>query len=437
MSSGTPEVGILYEKSAAGCAGASCRISFARVPIPMLKTTDVATVPTAAWKVIGYHTAKGDNEYNSSALAWKRYAWTKLTHLVNYGDVVDADMLAVAAEHEVVVLGNGCCPPGSKGCAACPRSWTRNATMLNNQVQRKLAIRGMVGFVVQHKLSGYNLDIEGNKNSTAVAVTSLACELKAALTAALGHGRDIVAFDGPMLPTCLHRPACNKTIPDVEDYVGRFDFEAIGKCVDIVLPMGYDLTGSAPDGGPAAANAPLPVLSEGIREYTEDVGVPASKIALLLPWYGYDMACRHPGTAGNLNGGGTGTVTLAGAAAGNNRNSSCRVQTPWAANNHELGFAQAWRRSQAALAASGALAESRGRDADGTPWFDDQNATGWRRRVYFDDPVSIAEKVAMCRSMGVGGVGAWTSDTLESLGGAPVAGRMWAALWPSGSGEEE
>ena len=30
-----PEVGIVYEKSAAGCVGASCRICFARVALPL------------------------------------------------------------------------------------------------------------------------------------------------------------------------------------------------------------------------------------------------------------------------------------------------------------------------------------------------------------------------------------------------------------------
>ena len=110
---------------------------------------------STGWRVVGFHTAKGDTEYNSTADAWKTYDWTRLTTVVNYGNVVDPAMVQHARAHNVSVLGNGCCPPTTKGCAACPRGWTHTSLLLN-ATQRALAIDGMVSFVVQHSLDGFN-----------------------------------------------------------------------------------------------------------------------------------------------------------------------------------------------------------------------------------------------------------------------------------------
>ena len=80
-------------------------------------------------------------------------------------------MLAAARAANVSVLGNGCCPPEDKGCAACPRGWTRTP-LLKNATQRQLAIGGMVDFVVKHDLAGINMDIEGNGAGSAAAISS-------------------------------------------------------------------------------------------------------------------------------------------------------------------------------------------------------------------------------------------------------------------------
>ena len=58
-----------------------------------------------------------------------------------------------------------------------------------------------------------------------------------------------------------------------QQYHGRFDFAAIGACVDLIAPMDYDLTGSAPDGKAAAANSPYGVanLAGNVHEWVFDV----------------------------------------------------------------------------------------------------------------------------------------------------------------------
>ena len=99
---------------------------------------------------------------------------------MNYGSVVDPAMLAAARTANVSVLGNGCCPPQVKGCAACPRGWTRTP-LLFNATQRQLAITGMVDFAVAHGLAGINLDIEGSPAQSAPVLSSFVCGLQAEL----------------------------------------------------------------------------------------------------------------------------------------------------------------------------------------------------------------------------------------------------------------
>ena len=253
-------------------------------------------------------------------------------------------------------------------------------------------------------------DIEGNPFGTSNAVTSLVCGLQSELRRRLGPTA-ILSFDAPSLPTCYHDPACNASIPDVENYDGRFDFAAVAACSDMLMPMGYDLTGVAPNGGPAAANSPLSVVSEGVDEGLT-ILTPAhrTKLVVLLPWYGYDEACR-PALASS-----DGEAPL-----------PCLVQVPWGANNHEVGFGTIFLWQQ--------LATISGRDPDGSPWFERHNSSGWRRRVYYDDSISIHHKVSMAVARGIGGVGVWTADTLEALDGcgeaaAAAKAAMWQALWP-------
>ena len=194
--------------------GASMGLIAARTEVPRtrLRTDDSA----APWRVVAFHTAKGDGEYNSTADAWRTWNWERITTVVNYGSVVDPALLRRARSHNVTVLGNG--------CPACPRGWGRSAEQLTNATARSLVIQSMVEFAVDNSLQGVNLDIEGNPNGTAAGLTSFVCELRRELRAQL-PGAQLV-FDAPSLPTCYHSPRCNATIPDVEDVSAASLFSA-------------------------------------------------------------------------------------------------------------------------------------------------------------------------------------------------------------------
>ena len=193
-------------------AGAQRCLYRAEVPRTRLRTDD-------SWRVVAFHTAKGDGEYNSTADAWRTWNWERITTVVNYGSVVDPALLRRARSHNVTVLGNG--------CPACPRGWGRSAEQLTNATARSLVIQSMVEFAVDNSLQGVNLDVEGNPNGTAAGLTSFVCELRKELRARL-PGAQLV-FDAPSLPTCYHSPRCNATIPDVEDVSTAFLLSALAK----------------------------------------------------------------------------------------------------------------------------------------------------------------------------------------------------------------
>ena len=63
-SSVAPEVGVLYEKSAAGCVGASCRICFARVPLT-LKSDDSTVHAGDGWQIDGADDGGSDSDVDA------------------------------------------------------------------------------------------------------------------------------------------------------------------------------------------------------------------------------------------------------------------------------------------------------------------------------------------------------------------------------------
>ena len=69
-------------------------------------------------------------------------------------------------------------------------------------------------------------------------------------------------------------------------------------------------------------------------------------------------------------------------------------------------------------------------NASGTPYLS-QGAGLAMRQVWFDDPASIAAKVAIAGSLGVVLAGCWTGDALDYGAGAPLpASAYWGALLP-------
>lgn len=75
-----------------------------------------------------------------------------------------------------------------------------------------------------------------------------------------------------------------------------YPFRKISIASDLLYVMDYDTRSQVFDTCIAGANAPLPGMIRGMNEWIHNLGVPASKLVLGVPWYGYKYQCL-PGTS--------------------------------------------------------------------------------------------------------------------------------------------
>ena len=221
-----------------------------------------------------------------------------------------------------------------------------------------------------------NLDVErsiANGSAASRLLTTFATELSVAAAARNWS----VFFDAAARP----------------GYEGRnYDYRGLNNAgVNYFFAMDYDLNDyddPPPDNDGSLANSPAPVVERGLRGLLA-AGVPPSKLIVGLPFYAYE----YRGFLGK------------------------RPITSWQRGLHEIS--------------------SELRDASWTHTFDNASQTPYlsrgsglaKQQLWYDDPPSIATKIAAARALGLSLSGCWTADALDYSGDAPVAAdAYWAAL---------
>lgn len=326
----------------------------------------VATAP-AAKEVFTFHTAEG-------ATIWQSYNWSLITTIAVFGNLDPELMCFAHSKGARVVLG-----------ADFPDDQLTNASAVEAWVAQQLQIS------IDNHTDGINLDIEGN-TANADALTTLTQSVASAFRAVNPYAQ--ISFDTSIYPLAVG---------------DGYDLAALAAILDLVVPMAYDMGWAS---SPARANSPIPLVRQGIQQYVTNLSIPASKIVLGLPWYGYRFPCAnayvpHPD----------------------------KPDTP--AECTSSGFSGAWSRTFAQvldlIPLSNTGPQLQNSSSSMFLEYTDADAPGGWSQVWYDDETSLAPKYQLASddssavTGGVRGIAMWHAACLNYTSGQRVQS-MWSTL---------
>ncbi|MGH9109915.1 MAG: glycosyl hydrolase family 18 protein, partial [Acidimicrobiales bacterium] len=285
---------------------------------------DVADLTTIAYFAVDVNP---DGTLDRSGSGWNGYQSEALADLVTR---------AHAAGDRVVLTVDDLSQPSLDALT----SSTRAATTLASAVVSAVEVKN---------LDGVNLDFEGEGPGDQAGLTSLVGTVSAAVHAADPH----------------YQVTMDTYASAAGDPGGFYDIGALAPEVDGFFVMAYDLNLRS---SPAAASPLTSAMfsdQEAIDEYT--AVVPAAKILLGLPFYGYDW----PTAGGTMSSGATGPPTPVPA-------------SQVLAGGHPLYWDPVTE----------------------TAWTSYLVGAQWHE-TYIEDPTSVYLAVQMARAAGLEGVGAW------------------------------
>eukprot|EP00775_Hariotina_reticulata_P010253 gene10253-10411_t len=238
--------------------------------------------------------------------------------------------------------------------------------------------------LVQYGASGINFDLEMPMQSTSKEAADYVALVK--LTAEALHRAlpgSTVSVDVPWSP---------------HDVDGRnYDWLGLAEAADLLFVMAYDIQSQILGRCIANANSPFDAVSKGMRQWL-DLGVPAHKLVLGLPWYGYDYTCEGQEVPADVD--------------------ICTIK-PVSFRNVSCSDAAGAQRCYSEIMAT-------------SPYFNYRASDGSVHQVWFDNPQSLALKYQLAADLGIKGIGFWNLDCLD-YGSSDVLSRnqtneMWQAV---------
>jgi hypothetical protein len=312
--------------------------------LPASSGFEVSDLTTIAYFSIGVN---GNGSIQNSGPGWAGYESQDLADLITR---------AHAAGSRVVLT------------VTCFGAGALNQLTSDGAAQKELATN-LVPLIEAKNLDGVNLDFEGQGNQDQAGLDSVVAQVSAAVKEANPHWQ--VTMD--------------TYASSAGDPGGFYDIAGLAPSVDAFFVMAYDMNGSAPSPTAALTGSGFTDL-DALQEYT--AVVPASKVILGVPYYGYDWPTNGPG--------------LGAAATG--------PKAP-------LSFGQI----------SSANHPVYWDPATQTAWTSYQVGTQWHQ-TWFDDPTSLALKAQLAGMFHIAGLGVWAlgmdgnnpAMLAALLGNAPV-----------------
>jgi hypothetical protein len=252
--------------------------------------------------------------------------------------------------------------------AECFNQTTLNALTSNPKAGTTLG-NALVALVEAKSLDGVNIDFEGQGSADQAGLDTLMAQVSSIVRGANAHWQ-----------VTMDTYASSAGDPD-----GFYDVQGLAPSVDAFFVMAYQMggpsgsTNSQFDGSAFSAQ-------EALKEYTQVV--PASKVILGLPYYGYEWPTTGPGA----------NATATGPAS-------------------PVPDAQIYAEKSPVY----------WNQASGTAWTASKTGSQWHQ-TWFEDPTSLSLKVQLADSFDVRGVGIWSlgmdgndPQNLQALvGGSPV-----------------
>ncbi|MDB5032902.1 MAG: putative sporulation-specific glycosylase YdhD [Chlorobi bacterium] len=212
----------------------------------------------------------------------------------------------------------------------CATLFEGHATLLGNPASVANLIDSLVALVRLRDADGVNIDFEGVPASQRAAVTAFMRDLAARLHAKVPSSTLSIA------------------LPSV-DWDNVYDVAAMAPYVDLFIIMGYDYHwGGAPDAGPVAPKnngtlwTPYDV-TRSVNTYLKR-GIPAGRLSLGVPYYGYDWPAADSTPGAATLGGGESVVYSAAArnAATHGRRWEPQSSTPYYIYRKDSVWRQCW-----------------------------------------------------------------------------------------------
>ncbi len=314
--------------------------------LPQSGGFDVADLTTLAYFSVD---ANADGTLNETGAGWNGYESQDLVNLVTRSH---------AAGDRVVLT------------VTCFSQASLDAITSNPNAPATLSA-ALIAAVSAKNLDGVNFDFEGEGSADRNGLTSLITQVSNALHAANPHWQVTMA---------TYASAAG-------DSSGFYNVAALAPALDGFFVMAYDMN----DRSSPSPTAPLVGGgfndTEALQQFT--AVVPASKVILGVPYYGYDWPTTDGTNAAQATGGESPLSYGVIAASGHPTYWDPTTQTPWTA--YQVG----------------------------TQWHE----------TYFDDPTSLALKAQLANSFHIAGLGIWAlgmdgndpTDMAALLGNAPPA----------------
>lgn len=242
---------------------------------------------------------------------------------------------------------------------------------------------------------GLNIDIEGaTQNGTNQSALLLELVQNTSLAFKTANNNYQVTFDVAWSPNCID---------------GRcYDYKGIADATDFVVIMSYDERSQIFGACIASANSALSTTHAGMEGYL-DLGIPADKLVLGLPWYGYDYPC----------------LSLT-------EDSVCTIpKVPFRGVNcsDAAGTQHSYSDIRDLIRTSTTFVQWN--DKLQSPFFNYKTSSGEQHQVWFDNTESLSLKYVLAAQFDLRGLAVWNIDSVN-YGDSPdqkfLREEMWDAL---------